>query len=439
MKGVKVAAAAAEMKADNSMVIGGGIHPWFASEQEGKLRASAVIVKKDIKICVVSCDVLMIARDILDEACREIEDKFGIPFENILIAATHTHHAPTVVTLHGYERDETFSRRVKHAILSAVGAAEDKLKHAGKAKMHFWVGNESTVGQNSRLLLPDHTIYWTGPREDALRPTGPFDPELPVVAFRKEDEILEALLFNHSTHNIGTRRSGIRSPGFYGLAAQELEEELGGTVIFLAGAFGSTHDLTVLGGALGSAANTTLRTEEAVFRIKNAVKEAHSESVPRDVPQIVSVKKEFEYKVRKFDEKKEDEAVSYYCNKRLTNPDPVIEVFRKMRKELAEHQGEVRRSWLQAMLLGDVVLVGVPGELFTKLGIQIKSRSPFRYTYVVALANDWIGYIPEKEAYDLGGYQLWTGLHSFVEKGTGEAVVEKATQMLSNLHSKYSC
>ncbi|MGQ9597264.1 MAG: hypothetical protein ACUVUS_07830 [Thermoproteota archaeon] len=49
------------------------------------------------------------------------------------------------------------------------------------------------------------------------------------------------------------------------------------------------------------------------------------------------------------------------------------------------------------------------------------------------LANDWIGYIPDKQAYDLGGYQTWMGFHSYVEKGTGEMLVEKTVQMLCNL------
>jgi len=36
----------------------------------------------------------------------------------------------------------------------------------------------------------------------------------------------------------------------------------------------------------------------------------------------------------------------------------------------------------------------------------------------------------------LGGYQVWTGFHSYVEKGTGETIVEKTVQMLSSLYSK---
>ena len=79
-----------------------------------------------------------------------------------------------------------------------------------------------------------------------VRPTGPFDPELPVLAFRRQDGGLEAVLFNHSTHTIGTHKPGVRSPSFYGLAAQALEKEKGGTFLFFEGASGSTHNLDVL-------------------------------------------------------------------------------------------------------------------------------------------------------------------------------------------------
>ena len=417
---VKVAAAATEMAGDDSMEIGGGISPGHVSGQEGKLRASAIVVEGDTKICIVSCDVLALQRDILDDVCRKVEAEENIPFENILITSTHTHHAPTTVTVHGYKRDEIFCKRVKDAIVLAVHKANEKLKNAPSASMYFWLGQESTVGQNSRLLLKDGTIYWVGSRDDALRPTGPFDPELPVLAFKRADGALEALLFNHSSHNIGVRSNG-RSPSFYGLAGQELEEELGGTTIFIPGAFGSTHVLT-------------LSMAERILRIKNAVKEAYPKAEKREVSRVRSVKKTLKYQVRKFDEDEEEKAVSYYCRKRLGgNPEDIIEVFRKMRQELSKHQGEVRNSWLHVIVIGDIAFVGVPVELFGKLGIEIKRRSPFRYTYVIALANDYIGYIPDKEAYDLGGYQLWMGLHSFLAQGTGEAIVAEAVRLLDEI------
>src|SRR5205823_10120275 len=127
-----------------------------------------------------------------------------------------------------------------------------------------------------------------GPRDEFVRPTGPFDPELPVLAFRDPADRLRALIFNHSTHSIGTREPGKRSPAFYGLAAQELENELGGTVCFLEGASGSTHNLA-------------LKADEMVLRIKNAVRDALTEADrtgPRPVKRLAGSKRKFAYQVR---------------------------------------------------------------------------------------------------------------------------------------------
>ena len=85
------------------------------------------------------------------------------------------------------------------------------------------------------------------------------------------------------------------------------------------------------------------------------------------------------------------------------------------------------------MAIGDVAIVGVPAEFFTKLGMDIKRRSPLKHTYVAELANDWIGYVGDREAYKLGGYQLWMGLHSYCEPGTGERMVDQAVAMLREL------
>jgi hypothetical protein len=311
---------------------------------------------------------------------------------------------------------------VRDGLVAAALAAAKRIEgEGGRAEALFRLGEESSVGQNSRLLLADGTIFWVGTRDDEVRPTGPFDPELPVLAFRREGGRLESLIFNHSTHLIGVLAPGKRSPGFYGLAAQELEAELGGTVTFVAGAFGSTHNLR-------------LPAAEMVHRMKAAVKEALARATPLPVAVVRGARRELAYRVRRFDEEREDAAVSAYVKKRAPPGDYTIEVFRAMRKQLAPHQGEERKTWVQALRVGDVAWVGVPGEFFTRLGIEIKRRSPFRYTYVAGVANDYIGYIPDAAAYDLGGYQVWTGLHSFVEKGTGEAIVEAAVELLEEIH-----
>jgi neutral ceramidase len=144
------------------------------------------------------------------------------PFHHILINATHTHSAPTTVTVHGYSRDEAFTRQVGDKIFEATEAAAKRL---GMVTMYFRVGEESSVGRNSWLLLADGTIFWTVVHDDVVRPVGPFEPELPVWAFRRPDKSLEAVMFNHSRHTNGTHKPVVRSASFYGLAAQGTEKD----------------------------------------------------------------------------------------------------------------------------------------------------------------------------------------------------------------------
>jgi len=422
---LQAGASASSLEASDSMVIGGGIGPQKVVGQEGALRATALVLQDPhgTKAALIACDVLMINRDILDQAARRIERELGIPFDHILINATHTHSAPTTVTVHGYVREEAFTRHVGEKIVAATTAAAKRL---GPVTMHFRLGEESSVGRNSRLLLADGTIFWTGTRDDVVRPTGPFDPELPVWAFRRPDHSLEAVMFNHSTHTIGTHKPGVRSPSFYGLAAQNMERQSGGTFLFFEGVSGSTHNLDLL-------------APEMTLRIKDAVTRALETAQPRLVPQIKGIRSEITFNVRHFDEVADDRAVTTYCNKRIKDPTGaqyVIDTFRGMRKELSSQQGQSRKTWVQAILIGDIAIVGIPGEFFTVLGQEIKRRSPYRYTYVFELANDYIGYIPDRRAFELGGYQVWTGLHSFLEPGTGEAIVAASIKLLDQLQEE---
>jgi len=426
--GVRVGAAAVDLKAADSMTIAGGIQPGTARGQEGELRAVAIVLRKgEVSLAIVALDILMISREHLDPVVAEIAAATGIPGSHVLINCTHTHHAPSTMRVHGYGADLGFTARVQKGILEAVVAAQRALS-ADECAFHFHLGQEATVGQNSRQLLSDGMIYWIGPRDQFVRPTGPFDPELPVLAFRKvradgAPGAWQAAMFNHSTHTIGTIEPGVRSPSFYGLAAQRLEAEFGGVFSFVEGASGSTHNLNLSGA-------------EMTDRIQRAVAASLEEAEPRPVSRLASIKRPFTFRVRKFDESAEDEAVRSYCRKWVPNSaDQVIPVFRDMRRNLAPEQGRERETWIQAMVIGDVAIVGVPAEFFTKLGLDIKNRSPFRDTYVAELANDWIGYLPDRDAHKLGGYQVWTGYHSYAEPGTGERIVDDAVALLEELAS----
>jgi hypothetical protein len=86
---------------------------------------------------------------------------------------------------------------------------------------------------------------------------------------------------------------------------------------------------------------------------------------------------------------------------------------------------------VQVFRLGDeLAVVGLPGEVFVELGLEIKRQSPFRTTLVIELCNDAPGYIPTRKAFSEGSYET---VNSRVERGGGEMLVETAVKLLKEL------
>jgi hypothetical protein len=436
---IRAAASAVNIEVSEDAPIGGWIVPRVAKGEDGKLRAQVVVFTDGkTKVVLGSADVAYLHRPIFDYVSREAENKYGIPFNNIMICATHSHGCPIQTDYTDSTADQTFNNAIIKAFLEAIGIANKKLENGGGATEGSFALGYATIGQNSRLIMEDGSTLWvpTIYKHGYNRPTGPFDAQLPVLAFKDKEGNLESIIFNHGTHNINQPSPNpVRSPSFFGRAAQELEKEMGGTIIFLPGAFGSTHVMD------------DMTTEERVFRAKDGIKRAYTDAQKKEFSTLAADKIEFNWRVRTFDEVKEQKAVSDYCNRwfpTITNwgpeppePEPVINAFKQRRDRMTATPEEKRtpKSWLQVIQVGEVAFVGIPGELFAELGLEIKRRSPFRYTYVVGIANDYIGYLPDKEAYNFGGYQTWAG-PNYSQPGTGEMLVDQSIHMLENLYNK---
>ena len=410
-------------------------HAWEAAGRplEAPLRVSALALSAGKPFCFLTSDTLEVPADIYEEVARRLETEAGVSPDRILLCATHSHHAPSTIDHLGMRRDRDFCASLQETL---VRAALDALRGLDSSqsgcRLLFAESQEATVGMNSRYLLKDGTIAWYAYAwEDVIRPTGPYDPDLPVLAAVAPSGETRAVLFSHSVHNIGTLSRETYSPGTYGLAAQELERQHQGVTLFLPGAFGSTH---YTGGFGATPLPYALTTAERVYRIVEAVKEGLDRAEAMDVDAIQALRRPFTYRLRTFDEAKEAATVQRWAEKYTPREAAShCRAFAEMRREMAPVQGEERQTWLHAIRLGDIALVGIPGELFAHLELAIRRRSPFRHTYVIGLANGTIGYIGDRKAYELGGYQLWAGWHSRSEPGTGEAMVDQAVAMLEEL------
>jgi hypothetical protein len=77
-----------------------------------------------------------------------------------------------------------------------------------------------------------------------------------------------------------------------------------------------------------------------------------------------------------------------------------------------------------AVRLGDLLIVGTPGELTGELGLLIKNKLSDKgvtYPVIGGLADEWISYIVTKEQYNKGGYETSV---SFYGSDLGDTIVE---------------
>jgi len=80
----------------------------------------------------------------------------------------------------------------------------------------------------------------------------------------------------------------------------------------------------------------------------------------------------------------------------------------------------------------NTAIVFLPGEPVVKIGLTIKSRSPFPNTLVVGYSGDYIGYLPLKEDYEKGGYEAKFPV-TFLIPGESEKIMELALELLESL------
>ncbi len=105
--------------------------------------------------------------------------------------------------------------------------------------------------------------------------------------------------------------------------------------------------------------------------------------------------------------------------------------------EVGDRPATPREVW--AARVGDMGIVGLPGEILAEIGLQIKQRSPFAITSVISMANDSAQYMCTDAAIREGGME--PGPQQPAQRtncngpGTEAALVESALQMLRQLHA----
>ena len=93
-------------------------------------------------------------------------------------------------------------------------------------------------------------------------------------------------------------------------------------------------------------------------------------------------------------------------------------------------QKETRNITVKALAVGDLSFVAAPYEMYSITGADIVSRSPYENTFIMTCANGAEGYIPSAIGYELQTYEAY---NSWMAPGTGEELADLFVQMLQEL------
>ena len=95
-----------------------------------------------------------------------------------------------------------------------------------------------------------------------------------------------------------------------------------------------------------------------------------------------------------------------------------------------ENSPKEKKMEMKGLRIGNIALIGIPGEPFTEIGEKIKELGGFDLVMPCALTNGSEGYFPSKEAYGEGGYEART---SRFKPKIYDAIIDTADKILKKI------
>jgi len=422
---------------------------------------ATALVLRDVFQTVAIIDVDSIGFD--PEWTKRILDAVsslsGLPLENIRFSCTHTHSGPNTfripVITEGHDMILEYLNGLPLQIAGAVWQAQQNLQpvRVGAAS------GACDINMNRRQQLPDGRVVV------GRNPGGPVDRTVRVVRIDGLNEQPVATIVHYACHpTIVGWHATVATPDYPGMAKRVVEEQLGGTCLFLQGATGNigpkmgfTGDLSIyrrFGRLLGLEASklavgidTLPREPKLVGLQESGTTIALFEDVPVEPPPAaLAVRSRFlPLPLKSFPAPAEAEAEAAALREKLAvlrregteaevRAATAMATQAGMRADRARlYHGRTHIDWqLQGIRIGPVVLVCIPGEPFTEIGQEIAARSPFPHTLFSGYSNGGFSYLPVRDAYPAGGYEVET---SPFAPGASEIVVEGSLRMLQELWS----
>jgi hypothetical protein len=347
---------------------------------------------------LVTCDIIAFRRAFTDRVTDRVKARYGLPRENIVLLASHTHAGPTLAEPAGPDgagvpeelrKNAAYTRDLEDKLVDLVGAALSRMEPAnltyGVGRAHFALNRREPTPKGIRL---------------GKYPAGPTDESVPILCVRASGGKPLAILFGYACHNTTLRPDMMKIDADYaGYAQDRIEADNPGAVaMFVTGCagdadphpFGTLEMARAHGEELGSAVKFVLDHPGWSMPLAGDLRTAFTESTihfggPTD-------------------------RVAY--EKRLNDPNSgrrrhagrMIEAIDKGRPIRSEYP----HYSVHAFAVGDrLTMVALSGEVVVDFAIRLQRElgGEGRALWVAAYADDVVGYIPSVRVLKEGGYE----------------------------------
>jgi hypothetical protein len=345
-------------------------------------------------VCIVSIDAISVTTQTSDRLRQLISKSAGVPEHNILIAASHTHCGPATRDVLSMPQDPAFMKLIEQH-------AADTAARAAKSLRPVTVGlgcGSASFNVNRRPL----------PGSDKMAPNyaGIVDRRARFLRMDNEASQPLCLLFHYSCHPTSKKGSeGIISPDYPGFARAEIEKELGCHAMFLPGCFGNVRpNLLTDTGTFASATEQQLVElgHELSKSVCNAAKAICTVSADR----LEVAEMPFVLPFAPTPSHAELDAIIVDPNTTALRLGWAKRLQERIRSKTVP--AEVRSS-MQAVRVGPLQLVTIPGEPVQEIGHAIEkllaARSDAQEIWPVGYTNGMLGYLCTERQKNEGGYE----------------------------------
>ena len=372
---------------------GGRTAPAEGKEHELMIRVLALEDASGHRGVVLSSDTLGIPQSMYDEVCTTLKSRFGLDRSQIMLNASHTHCGPVLKgALHDIYplndeqlRDvEEYSKWLSAEIVTTIGKALDDLQPAtlsrGVGMAEFAVNRRTNREPDVPSLREKNQLV------------GPVDHTVPVLAVKRADGTLKAVVFTYACHN--TSLSFQKWCGDYaGFAQYSLEARYPGvTALFCMGCGADQNPLP-------------RRTVELCQEYGNQLTKAVGAVL--DQP-LIPVKSSLETRLA-FVALAMDPPPSEAKLQKMAS-EPVSYAQRWASRVLKGLQSDTIRLSdypypVQAWRLGgDQLWITLGGEVVVDFSLRLKAELG-EQTWITAYSNDVMAYIPSRRVLLEGGYE----------------------------------